>query len=196
MLNTADNSLRLIADLDGDGFDEMVITSPWGLGVLKMVGTNLRSVAMHPNGDNLGGYVVSNTHTFALSDQIRGGAQQQIVVCDTTGIHVLGLIGSRLTRVGFVPNGTRIDGWLVDMSNNRLQAAGDLTGDGRADFIIRSPWGIGILGMNAASQIRCHTLVPYGTMLRDWRLDSSDVIAGAGRLVPGMIRPVLLLTKP
>ena len=29
--------MRLIADLDGDGLDEMVITSPWGLGVLKMV---------------------------------------------------------------------------------------------------------------------------------------------------------------
>jgi hypothetical protein len=196
LLNTADNSPRLIADLDGDGFDEMVITSPWGLGVLKMVGANLCSVAMHPNGDNLGGYVVNNTHTFALSDQIRGGAQQQIVVCDASGIHLLALSGSRLTRVGFVPNGTRVDGWLVDMSNNRLQAAGDLTGDGRADFIIRSPWGIGILGMDAAAHIGCHTLVPYGTMLRDWRLESGDVIAGAGRLDRGTTRPVLLLTKP
>lgn len=196
LLNTADNSIRLIADLDGDGFDEIVITSPWGLGVLKMVGGALRSVAMHPNGDDLGGYVVSNMHSFALSDRIRGGAQHQIVVSDISGIHILALSGSRLTRVGFVPNGTRVDGWLVDMSNNRLQAAGDLSGDGRADFIIRSPWGIGILGMDESDSVVCHSLVPYGEMLGDWRLETDDVIAGAGRFDRSTTRTDLLLTKP
>jgi hypothetical protein len=196
LLNTGDNSPRLVADLDGDGFDEIVITSPWGLGVLKLLGGSLRSIAMHPNGANLGGYMVNNTHSFALSDRIRGGAQHEIVVTDATGIHVLALSGSGLTRIAFVPNGTRVDGWLTDMSNNRVIAAGDLTGDGRADFVVRSPWGIGILGMDASAQIHCHTLSPYGAMLGDWRLETNDKIAGAGRLDRNTARTVLLVTKP
>ncbi|MEJ8849504.1 hypothetical protein [Variovorax rhizosphaerae] len=196
LLHTGDNRIRLIADLDGDGFDEIVITSPWGLGVLKMVGGALTSVAMHPNGDDLGGYRVSHTHTFALSDRIRGGAQHQIVVSNADGFHVLALAGARLTRIAFVPNGTRIDGWLVDMNLNWLQAAGDLNGDGRADFIIRSAWGVGTMGMDATGRIRCHTLAPNGAMLGDWRLEAGDVIAGAGHLDKGTTRTVLLVTKP
>ncbi len=196
LLGTSDNNPRLIGDLDGDGLDEIVITSPWGLGVLKMIDGDLRSVAMHPNGDNLGGYIVHNAHNFALIDRIQGGAQQQIVVSDAVGIHILALSGSRLTRVGFVANGARIDGWLVETGNNQLQPAGDLSGDGRADFIVRSPWGLGIVGMDASAALRCHTLVPYGEMLGDWRLERTDVIAGVGRLNVGATQTSLLLTKP
>jgi hypothetical protein len=89
MLNTANNRIQLIADLDGDGFDEIVVTSPWGLGVLKMIGGNLRSVAMHANGDDLGGYIARDTDTFALSGRIRGGSANEIVVRSPAGIHVL-----------------------------------------------------------------------------------------------------------
>ena len=108
LLDTTNDRVRVIADLDGDGLDEIVITSAWGMGVLKMVGGQLRSVAMHPIGDNLGGWVVSHARTFALSDRLRGGAQQQLVITDAAGIHVLELSGSRLTRVAFAANGSRV----------------------------------------------------------------------------------------
>jgi hypothetical protein len=196
MLNTANNRIQLIADLDGDGFDEIVVTSPWGLGVLKMIGGNLRSVAMHANGDDLGGYIARDTDTFALSGRIRGGSANEIVVRSPAGIHVLALAGPRLTRVAFAPHGTRLDGWVVDAGSNWLQAAGDLSGDGRADFIIRSPWGIGILGMDAAARLHCHALVPYGAMLGDWHLETGDVISGAARFAGGGATKALVLTKP
>ena len=114
------------------------------------------------------------------------------------GIHVLG--AGRFARErgsASCANGTRIDGWVVDVEQQ--PAAGGRRSDRRRRALTSSSAARGVSacwGWTAASRIRCHTLVPYGTMLRDWRLDSSDVIAGAGRLVPGMIRPVLLLTKP
>ena len=39
LLNTADNRFGPIADVDGDGRDEVVVTSPWGLGILGVNGT-------------------------------------------------------------------------------------------------------------------------------------------------------------
>jgi hypothetical protein len=50
--------------------------------------------------------------------------------------------------------------------------------------------------MDEPSNIRCHTLVPFGAMLGDWRLEGGDVIAGAGRFEVGTTRKSLLLTKP
>ena len=38
LLNTADNRFELSADFDGDGRAEILVTSPWGIGILKLSG--------------------------------------------------------------------------------------------------------------------------------------------------------------
>jgi len=196
LLNSGDNSIRLIADFDGDGMDELLISNPWGIGILKMVGGALTSVAMHPNGENLGGYALHNTHNFVLADNLRGSAEKQILVTDATGIHLLSLVGNRLVRLTFAPNGTSIDGWVIDTSNNRLQSAGDMNGDRMAEFVIRSPWGVGIMGVDSANRFRCYSGFPYGSVLNDWYLQSGDVIVGSGNLTGGADRNELLIVKP
>ena len=35
LLNSADNRFGLAADFDGDGLTEILVTSPWGIGILK-----------------------------------------------------------------------------------------------------------------------------------------------------------------
>jgi hypothetical protein len=172
LLNSADNTIRLIADLDGDGIDEILISSPWGIGVLKMVGGVFTAIAMHTNGENLDGYVVQNTHDFALADSLKGGIEQQILVMDSTGIHMLCLLGNRLGRVAIASNGTRIDGWVIDTSNNRLQRAGNMNANAGAEFVIRSPWGVGIMGVDTANRFRCYGLYAYNSVLNDWHLQS------------------------
>ena len=196
LLGTSDDRVHIIADLDGDGLDEIVVTSPWGLAVLKMINGSLRSVAMHPNGDNLAGYIVNNDHNFALADRLLGTTQNQLIVMDDLGIHVLKLEGARLKRIAFAGNGTRIDGWLVGTGDNRLQVAGDLNADGRAEFIIRSPWGIGAMALGDDLKFHCRQPLPFGCMLGDWHLEAGDLIAGSGRFMPGMVGRTLLLTKP
>lgn len=196
LLGTGDNRVRLIADFDGDGQDEILISSPWGMGVLKMVGGTLRSIAMHPRGEDLGGYRIDGDHDFALADTLSGGRRHEIMVADDQGFHVLALVGGRLTRLAGAANGSRIDGWLVGTSVNRLQRCGNLSGDGRADALVRSPWGVGLLTLGADQQLHCHGLVPYGTPLGDWHLEAGDRIAGAGRFTSAGGRRALLFTKP
>ena len=38
LLNTADNRFSPVGDFDGDGRDEILVTSPWGIGMFEAVG--------------------------------------------------------------------------------------------------------------------------------------------------------------
>jgi len=109
---------------------------------------------------------------------------------------VLALSGGRLRRIAFAANGTRIDGWLLDTNQNHFQRAGDMNGDGRAEAVIRSPWGVGIMGLNAADAFRCYSMFPFGSVLKDWYLQSGDAISGAGNLAGAANRTELLFLKP
>ena len=42
-------------------------------------------------------------------------------------------------------NGTRFGGWLLNTADNRFELSADFDGDGRAEILVTSPWGIGIL---------------------------------------------------
>lgn len=191
------NAIQQIADFDGDGRDEILVTSAWGIGILKLVGGTLTHIAIHANGTNLGGYVVNNADRFVIADNVLAGPAKQIVVMNNLGLHVLGISGSALTRRAFVAHGTRVDGWVVDTNNNnRLQPAGDLNGDGRAEFVIRSPWGIGIMGLDTANQFRVYNLFPNNSMLNDWGLQATDIISGAGNFAGTATKKELLFLKP
>jgi hypothetical protein len=139
-----------------------------------------------------------SAHAIALADNLLGGARKQIMVVDSAGVHVLELdaANARLRRVAFVANGTRIDGWVIDTGNNRRQPAGDLDGDGRAEMFICSAWCFGVLDVDAGNHIRCHTLTPYGSVLKGRFLQSGDVDVGYGQLVGAGRCSELLVVRP
>ena len=191
----ADTVVRLVGDFDGDGMDEILVSSPWGIGILKMVGGALTSVAMHAYGEDLGGLRIGPGSAFVLCDKLAGGLAEQIVVSDTGGIHVLRLAGGRLGRMAGAANGTRVDGWIVDTTSNRWQRAGDLTGDGRAEMVVRSPWGVGLMSLDGANSLRCVSGAAYGSTLNDWYLQSGDTIVGAGTMNGSVGRKELVIVK-
>jgi hypothetical protein len=118
------------------------------------------------------------------------------MVRDAAGLHVLRLAGNRLARLAFAAHGARIDGWVFDTSTNRPQRAGDMNADGSAEFVIRSPWGVGIMGLDTSNRLRCYSMFPYNSVLNDWYLQSGDLIVGSGNLSGGADRKELLIIKP
>ena len=81
-----------------------------------------------------------------------GDGRVEILVSNPSGIAILKLSGATLTPLLVASNGTRFGGWVLDTSNNDFGPAADYDGDGHAEVIVTSPWGIGILKLVSGAQ--------------------------------------------
>jgi hypothetical protein len=181
VLSSRQNTIQLLGDFDGDGRKEILISSGWGLGILKLSGNTLTSIAMHANTSNLDGYVV-NTSTLKIiaAGDFLGNRRSQILAADGNGIHLLELRDRSLHRIAFLAQGQRAGQWLLNTSDNSFGPVGDLDRDGKEEIVIRSPWGIGVIGLAQNNQFRCLTLHKYGSHIGDWILEKNDRIVGIG----------------
>jgi Peptidase C13 family/FG-GAP-like repeat len=178
-LDTTSNYFGPAADYDGDGKAEILVTSPWGIGILKASGSTLTTVMLSPNGTRFSGQWLfeSNINTIGPAADYDGDGKAEILISSPWGAGILKLAGSALTCPMLQPNGTRFGGWLLDTSNNNLGRAADYDGDGRAEILVTSPWGIGILKLSGSS-LACPMLQPNGTRFGGWLFESADDIVG------------------
>jgi hypothetical protein len=92
------------------------------------------------------------------------------------------------------PNGTRFGGWLLNTADNSFGPAGDFDGDGRAEIVIRSPWGLGIIGLQGTG-FRCQTLHAFGSRLGDWILEPNDRVVAADNFSGSNVKRELLIQR-
>lgn len=174
LLNTRDNWFGPVGDFDGDGADEIVISSPWGIGLLKLNGSTLDAKVIKKNGTRFGGWLL-NTHDnyFRGTGRFTGG-NAQLFVTSPWGIGILGQAGNTFNSVEMAPNGSRFDGWLLNTDDNHFKRFADLTGDGRTNVLLTSPWGIGILGVANSGGFSVPFMAPNGTRFGGWLLNTAD----------------------
>ena len=129
LLNTVDNRFGCTGDMDGDRSDEIVISSPWGMGILKYSGGTLTAPAMSPNGTRFPGGWLLNTadnHLHYAAD-FDGDGRVEIFISSPWGIGFLKLAGAAITSPVMAGNGTRIGGWLLNTLDNRLRRRQTMT---------------------------------------------------------------------
>ena len=195
LFNSRQDTLHALGDFNGDGHDEILVTSDWGIGVLALTGTTLTSIAMHANGTDLDGLVLdTRTSHVVASGDLAGDGRVRIVLADGTGLHVLEWSQGSLHRSVSWPNGSRAGGWMLNTADNRFGATGDLDGDGREEIVVRSGWGLGIVGLQDGTW-RCPTLHPHGSHLGDWILQPNDRVVAVGNFAGTTIKEELLIQK-
>jgi hypothetical protein len=173
-LNTIDNVFGPIGDFDGDGKDEMLISSPWGIGILKLDGSTMDSTMLASNGTRLGGWLLdTGRNWFGPVGDFDNDGRDEIVIASTWGIGILKLSGSNLTTIMLSSNNTRFGSWRLNSFNNRIMGSADFDGDGRDELLITSPWGIGVLKWNGSS-LESIMLKPNGTRFGGWLLNTAD----------------------
>ncbi|MGB9169770.1 MAG: VCBS repeat-containing protein, partial [Nitrososphaeraceae archaeon] len=104
-----------------------------------------------------------------VSCDFDGDRRAEILVTSPWGIGILKLSGSTLTAPMMAPNGTRFGGWLLNTADNRFSPVADYDGDGRAEILVTSPWGIGILKLSG-STLTAPMMAPNGTRFGGWLL--------------------------
>ena len=114
-----DQAIWAAADFDGDRTDELLITSPWGIGVLQLNGSSLDSVMLEPNGTRFGGWLLNTAdNVFHEFQDLTGSSRADILVESPWGIGIFALNGSTFSVPAMAPNGTRFGGWLLNTHDN------------------------------------------------------------------------------
>lgn len=178
LFHSTQNNIGAISDLNGDGRAEILMTSDWGLGIIQLQDDQFQSIAVHPNGSDLGGYILNTRlSNIAAYGNLNDNGRSQLVLADGDGLHGLEFENGSLRQTITLRNGERIDGWQVDMSDNFFGPFGDLDGDGRLELIVRSHWGLGVLKIQGTA-FRCITAHQLNTRIGNWFFESRDRIVG------------------
>jgi subtilisin family serine protease len=177
LLNTGDNEFPAMGDLDNDGRAEFLVTSPWGIGVLKRFRSSFRSVMLAPNGTRFGGWLLNTAdNSFGPVGDFDNDGRHEVLVRSPWGIGLLEMTNNPISptfrSIMMKPNGTRFGGWLLNTADNTFGPMGDFDGDGRDEMFVTSQWGIGVLGLNGDS-LTTNMLAPNGTRFGNWLLDTS-----------------------
>jgi hypothetical protein len=174
LLNTGDNKFGPAADFDGDGHAELLISSPWGLGILKMAGNTMSAPMMQPNGTRFGGWLLNTAdNNFGPASDFDGDGHAELFISSPWGVGILKMAGNTMSAPMMQPNGTRFGGWLLNTAGDNFGPAADFDGDGRAELFILSPWGVGILKM-AGTTMSAPMMQPNGTRFGGWLLATAD----------------------
>ena len=174
----------MISDFDKDGYDDFIIRSDWGMGIIgNDADDNIVLKALTPYGTDIGdGWVLSaSDEVVAVGKFGRAESAGQMVLKGTTGFGFVRAHEGGLQAVTVVPYGDRITGegfdWLVG-PDDKVIGVGRL--NGIADcLVVTSDWSVGVWaprwsGTPMPLGVHQNQTAFQGPDGRTWELDTTD----------------------
>jgi hypothetical protein len=202
LFDSQTNFIRGVADLDGDGIDEILILNiPAGrMGILKMQGNYLTSIVVHSDGTDLGGYILNTVHNMQIEDHVINNNVGGIFVTEkNVGVHLLKLENGQIKKVATMKFGqvfgTGPNSWNFSV-DDVWRVIGDITGVNRSEILISNSKGIGLLSLqNNELDFTCNAKYDYGTKMGDWLLKKGDGFGTIKRIVNDKFKTNLLVKR-
>lgn len=153
---------------------------PSGNGViLKLVSYYPRQSTIKYNGTAIGDWMLGENDKLCTLGDFDGDGLSELILQSAWGIGIIDIVGNQqLDSLILVQNDRRMGGWLLG-SNDEIIGSGDLNGNGKDEFLIKSDWGIGLIEYNdgGLSHIAANR---YRTRMGSWYLNSNDEIVAVG----------------
>jgi hypothetical protein len=217
-LETAVNTFGPAADFNGDGADEILVTSAWGIGILGIgAPATLNAIVTAQNGSDIGWSLDSVTDVFGQTGNYSGGTfgsggigRAELLVSSPLGVGILVYGETTVETLAFISNGPLTGGWNLQMGANLLGPTANYDGNSQDQILVTSAWGIGVLTLNRTtdnvnepviSELVATTVVQNGP-LGDWSLDTTvDNLWLAGNYSPtlgqlGQVQAGVFVTSP
>ncbi len=169
--------------------DEILVRSASAFGLLAVIQGTLRTRNVVASNTQIPGpfghWTFDGSNGIQTIGDVNGDGQAEILVTSSWGKALISRNGpgGSFTVVDITPAGGAWGSWATS-SSDTIVATGDFSGDSRTDILVKSGWGIGLIGMpSGQSRLTALWLAPWGTSVSGlWTLQSADSISPlAGR---------------
>ena len=99
---------------------EVVVTSPWGIGILKLAGNTFTACMLQPNGTRFGNWVLDTYHNrIAPAADFDSDRRAELILSRPWGIGKVKLSGTTFACPMMQPD-KRFGGWLLNTADNQF----------------------------------------------------------------------------
>jgi len=177
LFNRGDNTIQCFGDFDGDGVDELFISSPWGIGILKWVDGIVTSIAMQVNGSDINGYVVDNKNIFSSPGNYLGKKSQEIIVHDNNKL----LAVLALDKGVFI--GINLPAKNLIMGDLAGEFVAKMDKDQKSDLLFKNGNALWVANLDETAGVEIQNIVQMNVDINGWKLQNNDMFVAAGNFL-------------